>query len=834
MSVELKYRHQEKTYKLMKQYLKKHKRSAHIYPMGGGKSFPPLKYMEEYPGKKVLLVTPNIFLINQFKGYISKYILDEKRVNKNSFPNFRAVTYQKISLTKEIANWKPDVIIFDEIHRMGAENWEPAIDALIAANPDAEIIGMSATPERTDKRNMAYEKFGENVVYEMSLTEALSGSKENEVVLNGARYVKVLSAFREEIELYKEQIDLLKDASKKQKLLKKYEELKAIVSNSPDISDIMKSAMKKKNGKYIVFCSNREEMFEKMNQAQEIFGKVNTNIKMDYVISKKGKTGKTQRENRKTLEEFETREKDDSLNLLFCVDMLNEGMHIEGVDGEIQFKPTNSKIRYKQMVGRVLSADRDADETVIVDAVNNWIRQIDTYKELQGAVRRGNNIKKKEEGEDKQEQDILRITDEEIEFLDVLKEIREELSYHNRNTFDEIIQWLESHDGNMPRGNISKKGKQLNSEALTEDEKYERNLYMRWLRSEEKRILDKYVGVALSEVPEEYRDNIELLRSYGLGLKQKRTYEEIIEWLESHDGKMPLSQKSENNKRVKVQNLTEEEQYEINLYGRWQNSIEYKALRDCVGLSLDNIPEKYKKYKDEIEILRGFGLGLEQKNVYEEIIQWLETHKGKMPQGSKMKNRKQLRVEDLTNEEQDERNLYARWNRSKIREALEACKGIQIDELPEKYSEYKEQIKVLRSYGLGKTSYELLIEWMEEHDGQIPRGIISKNGKRLKAIELSDEEQYERNLYYRMGRLPEYIAYKKTIGIPIDDLPEEFKQYKEQILKLRDLEQMRINRDVLNKMKTSVRRQIKNNDDTRKELFGLVMEVEESRDGKDK
>ena len=199
-----------------------------------------------------------------------------------------------------------------------------------------------------------------------------------------------------------------------------------------------------------------------------------------------------------------------------------------------------------------------------------------------------------------------------------------------------------------------------------------------------------------------------------------------------------------------------------------------------------------------------------------------------------MKNRKQLRVEDLTNEEQDERNLYARWNRSKIREALEACKGIQIDELPEKYSEYKEQIKVLRSYGLGKTSYELLIEWMEEHDGQIPRGIISKNGKRLKAIELSDEEQYERNLYYRMGRLPEYIAYKKTIGIPIDDLPEEFKQYKEQILKLRDLEQMRINRDVLNKMKTSVGKQIKNNDDTRKELFGLVMEVEESRDGKDK
>ena len=40
MSVELKYKHQRKTYGLMKDSLKKYKRSAHIYPMGGGNSFP--------------------------------------------------------------------------------------------------------------------------------------------------------------------------------------------------------------------------------------------------------------------------------------------------------------------------------------------------------------------------------------------------------------------------------------------------------------------------------------------------------------------------------------------------------------------------------------------------------------------------------------------------------------------------------------------------------------------------------------------------------------------------------------------------------------------------
>ena len=44
-------------------------------------------------------------------------------------------------------------------------------------SPVPVVIGMSATPERTNKRNMAYEKFGDDVVYEMSLTEALSGEK---------------------------------------------------------------------------------------------------------------------------------------------------------------------------------------------------------------------------------------------------------------------------------------------------------------------------------------------------------------------------------------------------------------------------------------------------------------------------------------------------------------------------------------------------------------------------------------------------------------------------------------------------------------------------------
>lgn len=64
-----------------------------------------------------------------------------------------------------------------------------------------------------------------------------------------------------------------------------------------------------------------------MAQAGEIFGKVNQKIKTDYVISRNGiddDFGKTQAQNRSTLEEFQASKKEEKLQLLFCVDMLNE------------------------------------------------------------------------------------------------------------------------------------------------------------------------------------------------------------------------------------------------------------------------------------------------------------------------------------------------------------------------------------------------------------------------------------------------------------------------------------------------------------------------------
>ena len=72
----------------------------------------------------------------------------------------------------------------------------------------------------------------------------------------------------------------------------------------------------------------------------------------------------------KTFADFKT-DTSDRLKLLFCIDMLNEGVHVEGISGVILFRPTISPIIYKQQIGRALTAGENSTP-LILDVVNNF------------------------------------------------------------------------------------------------------------------------------------------------------------------------------------------------------------------------------------------------------------------------------------------------------------------------------------------------------------------------------------------------------------------------------------------------------------------------------
>ena len=289
------------------------------------------------------------------------------------------------------------------------------------------------------------------------------------------------------------------------------------------------------------------------------------------------------------------------------------------------------------------------------------------------------------------------------------EQIRKEKAEKKQNVYNEMLQWLETHDGEDPRFQITRDGKRLKSKDMTFEEKKERSLVSRWYSSKEYKAFKACKGIPLENLSAEYeayREQIATLRRYEQIRKEKaqkkqNVYNEMLQWLETHDGIYPRGIITKDGKVLKVAEMLQEEREEKNLYSRWKRSKECKAFKACEGIQLEELPAEYEAYREQIATLRRYEQIRKEKaqkkqNVYNEMLQWLETHDGIYPRGIITKDGKVLKVAEMLQEEREEKNLYSRWKRSKECKAFKACEGIQLEELPAEYEAYREQIATLR------------------------------------------------------------------------------------------------------------------------------------------
>lgn len=138
------------------------------------------------------------------------------------------------------------------------------------------------------------------------------------------------------------------------------------LDNRRDMADgldkVFAKHMPKRDGKYIVFCASFDHMNEMADKAKEWFAKVDTEPHIYKAYSNDPAASKA----------FSAFKADVSkhLKLLYSIDMLNEGIHVDGIDGVILLRPTVSPIIYKQQIGRALSAGKKSNP-VIFDIVLN-------------------------------------------------------------------------------------------------------------------------------------------------------------------------------------------------------------------------------------------------------------------------------------------------------------------------------------------------------------------------------------------------------------------------------------------------------------------------------
>lgn len=138
------------------------------------------------------------------------------------------------------------------------------------------------------------------------------------------------------------------------------------LDNRRDMADgldkVFAKHMPKSDGKYIVFCASFDHMNEMADKAKEWFAKVDSEPHIYKAYSNDPAASKA----------FSAFKADVSkhLKLLYSIDMLNEGINVDDIDGVILLRPTVSPIIYKQQIGRALSAGKKSNP-VIFDIVLN-------------------------------------------------------------------------------------------------------------------------------------------------------------------------------------------------------------------------------------------------------------------------------------------------------------------------------------------------------------------------------------------------------------------------------------------------------------------------------
>ena len=350
------YDHNQAAYSSVLSLLSDVGKAAVIHPTGTGKSFIAFKLAEDHPDQSFLWLSPS-------EQIYCTQLENVEKATGFAARNIHFCTYAKLINCSEedMLALSPDYIVLDEFHRAGAPRWGKSVRALLACHPGAKLLGLSATNIRylDDRRDMALELFDGSVADRMSLAEAVAAG-----ILPAPEYVVSLYAYHLDLDAWRSRLGRV-GLPARRAAEECLEKLRHAVEKAQGLEEIFYRHMRQPHGKYIVFCANCAHMREVMARSAAWFRKVDDEPHFYSVWSGSPAAGQDYRAFRE--------DGSDHLRLLFCIDMFNEGVHVEDLSGVILFRPTVSPIIFKQQIGRALSALRTGDSSpVVFDIVNNF------------------------------------------------------------------------------------------------------------------------------------------------------------------------------------------------------------------------------------------------------------------------------------------------------------------------------------------------------------------------------------------------------------------------------------------------------------------------------
>ncbi|MBR1708459.1 MAG: Helicase associated domain protein, partial [Clostridia bacterium] len=397
-----------------------------VHPTGTGKAYIALSVIRDHPDATILYVTSTVANMEYF------YHLVEDSLHIDLPDSMILMTIYQ-NLGQKISSF--DYIILDEFHRAGAPTWSKYVHDLIAQNPEAKVLGLSATPIRylDDYRNMAEDLFDGNVVSEITLQDAIV-----EGLLPAPRYVTSLYSYKEtadQIENVLNTPGAVRDPSEARRILSI---VRRIIETIGGVDQLLKKHIPCTPGKYIVFCKNLTHLLSLSQVIPDWFAFTGLPVKLYRLHSGNPNTD--------VLSAFEN-DPAPGIQILLCINMLNEGIHLSHLSGIILARPTESPIIYFQQIGRALSVSSKGTP-LIIDLVDN-INQINMSKGFWNGVL--NDMQRK----DMPITGIFNVFGREFELLEYLNQF-EKYVWSNWDCYYEICRkyYVDHGDLNIPSNYI--------------------------------------------------------------------------------------------------------------------------------------------------------------------------------------------------------------------------------------------------------------------------------------------------------------------------------------------------------------------------------------------
>ena len=261
--------------------------------------------------------------------------------SKNTSAKYIFATIQTLSKENILSSFNPtdfDYIVIDEVHRSGAESYQRIIDYF----KPKFLLGMSATPERTDGYDI-FKAFDYNIAYEIRLNRAL---EENMLVPFHYYGISDISI---------DGIPIDDTAS-----------FNDLISNTR-VDKILEAAkiysFDRGRVKGLIFCSKVEEAKE----LSRLFNERGLNT-----LALSSEDSEDAREKAIQRLESDSESNTTALDYIFTVDIFNEGVDIPSINQIIMLRPTQSSIIFIQQLGRGLRKKQGKEFLVVIDFIGNY------------------------------------------------------------------------------------------------------------------------------------------------------------------------------------------------------------------------------------------------------------------------------------------------------------------------------------------------------------------------------------------------------------------------------------------------------------------------------